>query len=25
MMLYYKEKFGVPGGEFGHKYEEEAA
>ena len=23
--LYYKEKFGIPGGEFGHRYEEEAA
>ena len=25
MMIYYTEKFGVPGGEFGHRYEEEAA
>ena len=25
MRLYYLEKFGVPGGEFGHVYEEEAA
>ncbi len=24
MLTYYKEKFGVPGGEFGHIYEEEA-
>ncbi len=25
MRLYYLEKFGVPGGEFGHRYEEEAS
>lgn len=25
MLPYYTEKFGVPGGEFGHRYEEEAA
>ncbi len=25
IMYYYRERFGVPGGEFGHRYEEEAA
>ncbi len=25
MTVYYRERFGVPGGEFGHRYEEEAA